>query len=208
MPRALVYLQQPDPELAERYLKATQRYIKEYSELLGAYPYDKFVTVESFWETGWGMPSFTLLGSRVMRLPFILHSSFPHEILHNWWGNGVYVDAAQGNWSEGLTAYLADHRNKETAGEAMNYRRDALQKYAAFAAAGGDFPLREFRSRHDRTTQAVGYDKSLMLFHMLRKRLGDEAFFAGLRQFYQSYRFRFADFQCPAAGIYPYRQRR
>jgi hypothetical protein len=54
------------------------------------------------------MPSFTLLGSRVIRLPFILYSSYPHEILHNWWGNSVYVDYARGNWSEGLTSYLAE----------------------------------------------------------------------------------------------------
>lgn len=197
-PQAMVYLQSADPELAQRYLQATERYITEYSDLLGAYPYAKFVTVESFWETGWGMPSFTLLGSRVMRLPFILHTSFPHEILHNWWGNGVYVDSAEGNWSEGLTAYLADHRSKLTKGEGMNYRRDTLQKYTAFTRSGGDFPLNQFRSRHDRTTQAIGYGKSLMLFHMLRKRLGDEVFFAGLRQFYQAHQFtaaRFSDLQ-------------
>lgn len=193
-PKAMVYLQSEDPELAERYLQATARYVDEYSRLLGSYPYAKFATVESFWETGWGMPSFTLLGSRVMRLPFILHSSFPHEILHNWWGNGVYVDSRRGNWSEGLTAYLSDHRNKQVTGEGLNYRRDTLQKYAAFTAAGGDFPLSEFRSRHDRTTQAIGYGKSLMLFHMLHERLGDEVFFTALRQFYQTHQFEYADF--------------
>ena len=52
----------------------------------------------------------------VIRLPFILHTSYPHEILHNWWGNGVYVDYETGNWSEGLTAYLADHLLKEQRG--------------------------------------------------------------------------------------------
>jgi hypothetical protein len=193
-PRAMVYLQSEDAELAERYLQATARYVDEYSRLLGAYPYAKFATVESFWETGWGMPSFTLLGSQVMRLPFILHSSFPHEILHNWWGNGVYVDSRRGNWSEGLTAYLSDHRNKQASAEGVNYRRDTLQKYAAFATSGGDFPLSEFRSRHDNTTQAIGYGKSLMLFHMLHERLGDEAFFTALRRFYQSHQFEYADF--------------
>lgn len=191
---AMVYLQQDDPALAKRYLQASTEYLDTYSALLGDYPYKKFATVESFWETGWGMPSFTLLGSRVMRLPFILHSSFPHEILHNWWGNGVYVDASQGNWSEGLTAYLADQRIKEQAGEGMEYRRTTLQKYATFAAGGEDFPLKDFRSRHDATTQAVGYGKSMMLFHMLRKQLGDKAFFAGLQRFYQTFKFRPATF--------------
>lgn len=193
-PTAMVYLQHKDDALAQRYLQATHQYIDEYSRLLGDYPYAKFATVESFWQTGWGMPSFTLLGSRVMRLPFILHSSFPHEILHNWWGNGVYVDSRVGNWSEGLTAYLADHRIKLTKGEGAAYRRDALQKFSAFTAAGGDFPLANFYSRHDRTTQAIGYGKSLMLFHMLRTELGDEVFFKALRQLYQDKRFKRANF--------------
>lgn len=191
---AMVYLQSDDAALAQRYLQATEQYLAEYSELLGDYPYAKFATVESFWETGWGMPSFTLLGSRVMRLPFILHSSFPHEILHNWWGNGVYVDASQGNWSEGLTAYLADHRIKAQAGEGTEYRRSTLQKYAAFVGQGAAFPLREFRGRHDETTQAIGYGKALMLFHELRREVGDAAFFAGLKHFYQRYRFQAATF--------------
>jgi aminopeptidase N len=187
---AMVYLQQDDPELAKRYLQTSQHYLDEYSTLLGDYPYAKFATVESFWETGWGMPSFTLLGPKVLRLPFILHSSFPHEILHNWWGNGVYVDASGGNWSEGLTAYLADQRIKEQNGEGAEYRRSTLQKYATFVGAHEDFPLSQFRSRHDETTQAIGYGKSLLLFHMLRRQVGDEKFFAGLRAFYRSYRFR------------------
>ena len=189
-----VYLREPDEALAKRYLQTAQTYLDMYSTLLGPYPYTKFATVESFWQTGWGMPSFTLLGSQVMRLPFILQSSFPHEILHNWWGNSVYVDVSQGNWSEGLTAYLADYRIKEQQGQGSEYRRSALQKYTTFVGEHADMPLAEFRSRHNDTTQAIGYDKSLMLFHMLRRQLGDEAFFKGLQTFYQQYRFHWATF--------------
>ena len=39
--------------------------------------------------------------------------------------------------------------------------------------------MREFRARHGAVTQAIGYDKVLMLFHMLRQRMGDERFVAG-----------------------------
>ena len=41
-----------------------------------------------------------------------------------------------------------------------------------------------------RQIRAVGYDKGAMLFHMLRRRLGDEKFFAGLRRFYQDMQFK------------------
>lgn len=191
---AQVYLQTADDVLAKKYLAATHQYLASYSKQLGAYPYSKFVTVESFWETGWGLPSFTLLGSKVMRLPFILGSSFPHEILHNWWGNSVYVDSSHGNWSEGLTAYLADYQFSAGQGEAMSYRRDTVQKYVNFTHNAQDFPLKAFQTRHDQTTQAIGYGKALMLFHMLRQQVGAQAFEQGLQLFYQAYAFNYASF--------------
>jgi len=189
-PEAMVYLRAPDAALAERYLAATTRYLALYGELLGAYPYAKFALVENFWETGYGMPSFTLLGPRVIRLPFLLESSYPHEILHNWWGNGVYIDAAQGNWAEGLTAYLADHLLQERADRGSEYRRDQLQAYAAYVSEARDLPLAQFRERHSGASQAVGYGKALMFYHMLRRELGDKVFLAGLQRFYRDARFR------------------
>ena len=91
---ALVYLRQKDDALAGKYLEATAQYLEMYRGLIGPYPYGKFALVENFWETGYGMPSFTLLGPQIIRFPFILTSSYPHEILHNWWGNSVFVDYA------------------------------------------------------------------------------------------------------------------
>ncbi|OFZ20969.1 MAG: hypothetical protein A2X94_06445 [Bdellovibrionales bacterium GWB1_55_8] len=192
---AMAFLTTPDPELAERYLNATTSYLEMYNRLIGAYPFRKFALVENFWETGYGMPSFTLLGPKIIRFPFILQSSYPHEILHNWWGNSVYVDYATGNWCEGLTAYLADHLLKEQAGGGAEYRRDTLQKYSSYVTGGNDFPLTEFRERHNPATEAVGYGKALGFYHMLRRSLGDEVFVRGLRDFYSSQKFQRAGFQ-------------
>ena len=197
----LVYLRTADPPLASRYLEATRQYLDMYSRLVGPYPYDKFALVENFWETGYGMPSFTLLGSSVIRFPWILTSSYPHEILHNWWGNGVFVDYARGNWSEGLTAYLADHLIQEQRGQGAEHRRATLQKYLSYVGDHEDFPLADFRGRESAATEAVGYGKMLMLSHMLRLRLGDEAFRGFLARFYREHRGKrasFADLQAAA----------
>ncbi|NIQ36967.1 MAG: peptidase M28, partial [Proteobacteria bacterium] len=191
---AMAFLRTPDPELAKRYLDATARYVAMYAKLIGPYPYRKFALVENFWETGFGMPSFTLLGPKVVRFPFILHSSYPHEILHNWWGNGVFPDYSTGNWAEGLTAYLSDHLMKEQRSDAVEYRQATLQKYADYVIEGRDFPLVKFHARHSSSSEAVGYGKSLMFFHMLRLHLGDEVFVQGIQDFYQKNRFRFASF--------------
>ena len=191
---ASAYLRNPDPNLATKYLDATARYLTLYETMLGDYPFSKFALVENFWETGFGMPSFTLLGPQVIRFPFILESSYPHELLHNWWGNGVYPDYASGNWSEGLTAYLADHLFREMEGAGHEYRKEMLARYKNYVSKGEDFPLSQFTSRNSAATQAVGYGKTLMLWHMLRIELGDELFIDGLRQFYDSYKFQRASF--------------
>jgi hypothetical protein len=192
--KILVYLQHPDEELANKYLETGAQYLTMYSKLLGPYPYNKFALVENFWETGYGMPSFTLLGSQIIRFPFILHSSYPHEILHNWWGNGVFIDFETGNWSEGLTAYLSDFLVKEQRGKGMEYRLTTLQKYVDYVAKNKDFPLTEFRSRHSSATEAVGYGKTTMFFHMLRLQLGDEVFTHALQKFFRENKFKKATF--------------
>lgn len=43
-----------------------------------------------------------------------------------------------------------------------------------------DFPLNEFTTRNSAASQAVGYGKTLMLWHMLRVELGDELFLEGV----------------------------
>ena len=192
--QTMVFLRSPEKELADRYLDATAQYITMYQKLIGQYPYKKFALVENFWETGLGMPSFTLLGPKIIRFPFIINSSYPHEILHSWWGNSVYPDYSSGNWSEGLTAYLSDHLIKEQQGNAKEYRQETLQKYADYVTTGKDFPLTEFRSRHSSPSEAVGYGKSLMFFHMLRQELADKVFIDGLRYFYREKKFQFASF--------------
>lgn len=191
---AMAFLRSPDEALANKYLETTAQYLEMYQQLIGPYPYTKFALVENFWETGYGMPSFTLLGPKVIRFPFILHSSYPHELLHNWWGNSVFVDWEKGNWCEGLTVYQADHLIKEQRHQGPTYRRDALQGYTDYVKSSKDFPLIEFRSRHDAATAAVGYNKSMMVFNMLRQRFGDEKFTRAIQQFNRDNKFKKATF--------------
>lgn len=192
--KLMVFLRSPDDKLAERYLHATAKYLNIYENLIGDYPYKKFALVENFWETGLGMPSFTLLGPKIIRFPFIIDTSYPHEILHNWWGNAIYPDISEGNWSEGLTAYLSDHLFSEEKNEDWQYRMTTLQKYTDYVNENRDIPIRLFRMRHTPQEEAIGYGKTLMFFHMLRLKLGDSLFIEGLREFYKRYRFKYASF--------------
>ena len=189
------YLRDSDKALANRYFKATKSYIDLYSKLIAPYPYKKFALVENSQQTGYGMPSFTLLGSRIIRFPFILHTSYPHEILHNWFGNGVYIHPDSGNWAEGLTSYLADHLLVEQNGKGRQYRFQELMKYSSYVNETNDFPLMKFKGRDSMTSQAIGYGKMLMVFHMLRLEVGDTIFLKSLRDFYNRNQFRYAGFK-------------
>lgn len=188
------FLRTPDKKLAMKYLGATQGFLSMYEQMIGPYPFTKFALVENFWETGYGMPSFTLLGPKVIRFPWILYSSYPHELLHNYWGNGVYVDYDGGNWCEGITAYMADHLFKEQQGQGAEYRQATLQKYTDFVNPENDFPLAGFISRNNPAEEAIGYGKCLMMNNMLRDAFGDKKFLKAYSDFYEEYKFVKAGF--------------
>jgi hypothetical protein len=187
-----ILLRGEDNGLSANLLSVLPEYLEHYATTIAPYPYRTFSVVENFWETGYGMPGFTLLGPTVVRLPFILTSSLPHEVLHNWWGNSVYVDFDRGNWSEGLTTYLADYWQQELSSQDRDYRLSTLMNYSDYVTSGTgkDFPLKDFKGRHNASSQAVGYGKAMMFFHMLEFQFGREVFQKSLQDFYLSNQFQ------------------
>ncbi len=186
--KVATFLYPDDADLGASYLAGVVRYLDLYSEWLGAYPYDRFSVVENFFATGYGMAGFTVLGQDVLRLPFIVHTSLGHEVAHNWFGNGVFVDETGGNWCEGLTTFVADYhyRRQEGHDAAAEYRREVCRDYTNYVSeAGRDFPLSEFTERTTAATRAVGYGKTMMVFHMLERRLGRERFDRVLRRVFR-----------------------
>ena len=192
-----------DDHLSEQYRQSTATYLSLYSDLLGPYPFPKYAVVENFFPTGYGFPSYTLIGGRVLRLPFILETSLAHEVAHAWWGTSVFVDPEQGNWCEGLVTYIADHLLKERSSpeKGRAYRLNILRTYAVTVSPETDFPLREFTSRYSPATHAVGYGKGAMVFHMARCLVGDKAFWAGLREVFRKKVFQEASWDDFASAL-------
>jgi hypothetical protein len=177
-----------EADLVDGYMTAVRRYLDLYGEWLGPYAYDRFDVVENFFSTGYGMPGFTVLGKDVLRLPFIVGTSLGHEVAHSWWGNGVLVDERGGNWSEGLTTYVADYHYRTLDGPqaGAEYRREVCRDYTNYVAAQEqDLALSEFTERSTPASRAVGYGKTMMVFHMLETRLGKQRFDAALRRVYR-----------------------
>ncbi|MDK9699993.1 MAG: M1 family aminopeptidase [bacterium] len=183
--------------LSATYLSAVKKYLARYSNQFGTYPWPSFSVVEAFFPAGYGLPGFTFLGSEVIALPFIVSTSLGHEVLHNWWGNGVYVPSNGGNWCEGLTTYGADWAYKADKSEkdAAEYRRGLIKDFASYVNDGNDFALRNFTSRSSGATRAVGYGKCAFLFHSLEREIGKDAFLSGLQLFFNQNKYRYAGWQ-------------
>ena len=182
------YLFPDEAALASQYLDATATYLDFFTNLLGPYPFTQFAIVENFFPSGLGMPSFTLLGQGIVRRGYTQPYSLGHEIVHSWLGNSVFNDFAKGNWVEGLTTYLANYYYDEATGNlsaATKTRRRMMDEYNFYATPGKDYPIHQFHHKETRIDNAVGYQKTALVFHMLRQKMGDNAFFKSIRQIIQ-----------------------
>ncbi len=188
-----------EQELATGYLHAAADYIRRYERLIGPFPYSHYVIAENVMPTGYGFPTFTLLGQQVIRLPFIKETSLGHEILHSWFGNNIDIAEGSGNWCEGLTTYLADMAYRSEAGEGAQARKEAIQHYQDYITDSAPTLNKFFAAGHDRQTnqakRAVGYQKSAMLFHELSRLIGEAAFFQSIQELYQGFTGRSASWQ-------------
>ncbi|MBT3236226.1 MAG: hypothetical protein HN353_09780 [Bdellovibrionales bacterium] len=175
------------PELAEHsdsYLTKLREYLDIYVGYFGVYPYQKFAVVSNFFSTGYGMAGYTLLDKNIIPYHFIVDTSLGHELLHNYWGNSVYVDWKRGNWCEGLTVFQADYLYEEIKGakQAMEYRLNSLRQYQNSVTISNVFPVRQFVSRFNSSSRAIGYGKVMMIFHMLKQEIGTIAFDDSLKE--------------------------
>lgn len=190
------YLFPDNAHLADEYLDATAAYLDAYIPILGAFPFNKFAVVENFFASGLGMPSFTLLGSGSIKRHYVQPYALGHEIVHSWIGNSVFNRDGSGNWVEGLTTYLANyywHEMNHDDKQAIEQRRMMLQGYSVYVAPDQDYPVAQFVRKSDERDNAIGYQKSAFLFHLLRHEIGDEAFWRALKTFVGRYRDRPAD---------------
>ena len=186
----------------DTYLERTAAYLETYSEWIGEPPHETYTVAAAPFPVGLGFAGFTALGERVLTLPFIPGTSLAHEVVHNWWGRGVYTAPEQGNWSEGLTLYMGDYHQaaRRAADEARRMRGDWLRSEAALPDTA-DYPLEAFHSNAGPYDEIVGYKRGAFLFHTLHRALGDSGFDRAVHRFYRAYRHREAAWEDLAAAF-------
>ncbi len=123
----------------------------------------------------------------------ILHA---HEIAHQWWGNGVTAAEYQDDWlMEGLANYSALWVLEKKKGVRVLdailelYKEDLLRKQEDGRTVESAGPVtmgyRLHSSQYPNSWPVITYEKGTWILHMLRRRMGDEAFLKMLAEFYR-----------------------
>ena len=181
----VTYLYPALAPLAPLYLARMKQTLAKYEKLLAPFPYRRLALVSNSQEVTQAFPTYILMETLDFQADELERTPLDHEILHQWFGCAVSADLSQGNWFEGLTIYLADHLLMEEKGQGWQCRRRILSGFQNYMQSQQEFPLRDFTERLDKHSRVIGYGKGAMVFHLLRRQVGDQAFFAGLRRFIQ-----------------------
>jgi hypothetical protein len=118
-----------------------------------------------------------------------------HELAHQWWGQALGWKNYHEQWlSEGFAQYFAALYGRQARGDRLF--GDMLRQFRRWSLSESDQgPVHlGYRLGHIKTDlrvyRAIVYNKGAAVLHMLRRFLGAEAFFAGLRRFYDDRRFQ------------------
>ena len=118
-----------------------------------------------------------------------------HEIAHQWWGQAIGWRNYHDQWlSEGLAQYFAVmFAGRDRGSDLMHSIIQTMRAGSQPLLNQGPISL-GYRIGHiqrdSRALRSIVYNKSAVVLHMLRRYIGDDAFFAGLRLFYSDWRFR------------------
>ncbi|MBI3493924.1 MAG: hypothetical protein HY047_19425 [Acidobacteria bacterium] len=117
-----------------------------------------------------------------------------HELAHQWWGQAVAGRNYHEQWlSEGFAQYFAAlYAQHQRGDELFASVLKQLRRWGMAESKQGPVYL-GYRLGHirneSRVFRALVYNKGAAVLHMLRRLVGDQQFFAGLRRFYGTSRF-------------------
>ena len=177
-------------DLAPVYMANMEQSLASIEAILTQYPFPEYGLIEAPVGGLIAFAGFTAIDSHWLEQEYTQTIGLRHELLHSWFGHLVRLGPG-GNWIEGLVTYLAEHEyyRQISAQRAKTVRKALLRDHMAALTPSQDLPLLSFRWGRTMESQLVGYAKSAMVFHMLRRTLGDEAFYAALRDLLERYSF-------------------
>jgi len=198
------YVPQVDRDLARKGFSPAAPALTFFSQLVAPYPYEKLAMIVGATRFG-GMENSSAIVfannlllanpsarmSETFGIPVGTVDVVAHEIAHQWFGDSVTEATWSDLWlSEGFATYFAGLFIQRHEGEP---RFQSYMKQAAATALA--YEKRNRTPLFDRNTEDLfkllngnNYQKGAWILHMLRGRLGEDAFFRGLRAYYKAHR--------------------
>lgn len=140
-----------------------------------------------------------MLGQQMALLNSLFETTIAHEVAHQWWAMVVgsdsqrapFVDESLANYSAML--YFEDRYGPEAAQRMMELHLKTTYSMGRMLG-GGDAPVNLKTAAYKNNMQygAVVYGKGALYYDALRGLVGDEVFFAALREYYSQYSGRLA----------------
>ena len=197
------YVPHVDARVAMKGFAAAIPTVAFFSETIAPYPYEKLALIVGATRFG-GMenssaivftstmfnPRASAKISKTFGVPIGTTSLIAHEIAHQWFGDSVTESTWSDLWlSEGFATYFAGlflqrYESEEAFQAYMNEAAETAFKYEKTTRT----PIFD-RDTEDlfKLLNANNYQKGAWVLHMLRSRLGDDAFFRGLRIYYRGH---------------------
>ncbi len=182
--------------------------LRLYASIVDDVPYESvtLAMVEHDLPGGHSPAYFAAINNPLPTTPFVWRndpatfSNFPeffiaHELAHQWWGQAVGWKNYHEQWlSEGFAQYFAALFARERRGEPAF--REVLRQFRRWSLDQSDqgaihlgYRLGHIKNE-SRVFRALVYNKGAAVLHMLRRFVGDEVFFKGLKRFYATNRFK------------------
>ncbi|MEO7520906.1 MAG: M1 family metallopeptidase [Gemmatimonas sp.] len=163
-----------------------------FTRLAGPYPYEKLAHVQSSTRYG-GMENASAIfySDAAFRRGTISESLVAHETAHQWFGDAITTREWPHVWlSEGFATYFAELWDEHAHGDSAflagmrRVRENVLKSVITVEKPVVDTLLDDV----GRVLNSNVYQKAGFTLHMLRRQVGDSAFFRGVRAFYAKHR--------------------
>jgi aminopeptidase N len=163
-----------------------------FSRLVAPFPYEKLAHVQSSTRYG-GMENASAIfyADNIYRRRSMSEGLLAHEIAHQWFGDAVTTREWPHVWlSEGFATYFSAVWFEHSAGDSAfranlaQMRRQVLSSRVTNEKPIVDLGLDDL----DRVLNSNVYQKAGFTLHMLRREIGDSAFYRGIRSYYRKYR--------------------
>jgi aminopeptidase N len=166
-----------------------------YTEVFGPYPYEKLAHVQSSTRFG-GMENssaifYAMGGWAEERMG---EGVIAHETVHQWFGDSVTPSEWSHLWvSEGFATYFAAVYFQARDGDDALKAAMARGRQAIIGSDASNRPVVDERSDLFGLLNTNSYPKGGWILHMLRVKIGEEAFWNGIRSYYAEHENSVAD---------------